>query len=99
MARTRRPLTVQPGTRRPHQSNAACSSPTINFADQPRHIAVDTCGLLLTVLVTGAHVQDRDAARVDRPGPPSLGDESGFIRAWVAVFPIATRSLACSSRL
>jgi transposase len=64
-----------------------------------RHIAVDTCGLLLTVLVTGAHVQDRDAARVDRPGPPSLGDESGFIRAWVAVFPIATRSLACSSRL
>jgi putative transposase len=28
-----------------------------------RHIAVDTRGLLLTVLVTGAHVQDRDAAR------------------------------------
>lgn len=28
-----------------------------------RHIAVDTCGLLLAVLVTGAHVQDRDAAR------------------------------------
>jgi transposase len=28
-----------------------------------RHIVVDTCGLLLVVLVTGAHVQDRDAAR------------------------------------
>jgi transposase len=29
-----------------------------------RHIVVDTCGLLLVVLVTGAHVQDRDAARL-----------------------------------
>jgi transposase len=28
-----------------------------------RHIAVDTCGLLLAVLVTAAGVQDRDAAR------------------------------------
>ena len=28
-----------------------------------RHIAVDTCGLLLVVLVTGAGVQDRDGAR------------------------------------
>jgi hypothetical protein len=28
-----------------------------------RHIAVDTCGLLLAVLVTGAYVQDRDGAR------------------------------------
>ena len=28
-----------------------------------RHIAVDTCGLLLAILVTGAQVQDRDAAR------------------------------------
>ena len=28
-----------------------------------RHIAVDTTGLLLTVLVTAASVQDRDAAR------------------------------------
>jgi putative transposase len=28
-----------------------------------RHIAVDTCGLLLAILVTGAHVQDRDAAK------------------------------------
>jgi putative transposase len=28
-----------------------------------RHIAVDTCGLLLAVLVSGAHVQDRDAAK------------------------------------
>jgi putative transposase len=29
-----------------------------------RHIAVDTCGLLLAVLVTGAGVQDRDGARI-----------------------------------
>jgi putative transposase len=29
-----------------------------------RHIAVDTAGLLLTILVTAASVQDRDAARV-----------------------------------
>src|SRR5689334_3638657 len=28
-----------------------------------RHIAVDTAGLLLTVLVTAASVQDRDAAK------------------------------------
>jgi hypothetical protein len=28
-----------------------------------RHIAVDTIGLLLTVLVTAASVQDRDAAK------------------------------------
>jgi hypothetical protein len=28
-----------------------------------RHIAVDTCGLLLAILVTGASVQDRDGAR------------------------------------
>jgi transposase len=28
-----------------------------------RHIAVDTCGLLLAVLVTGANIQDRDGAR------------------------------------
>ena len=33
-----------------------------------RHIAVDTCGLLLAVLVTGAHVQDRDGGRT-----PALG--------------------------
>jgi transposase len=29
-----------------------------------RHVVVDTCGLLLVVLVTGAQVQDRDAARL-----------------------------------
>ena len=29
-----------------------------------RHIAVDSCGLLLVVLVTGAGVQDRDGARL-----------------------------------
>ncbi|BCB89874.1 IS5 family transposase [Phytohabitans suffuscus] len=28
-----------------------------------RHIAVDTCGLLLVVLATDANIQDRDAAR------------------------------------
>jgi hypothetical protein len=28
-----------------------------------RHIAVDTTGLLLTVLITAADIQDRDAAR------------------------------------
>ena len=28
-----------------------------------RHIAVDTCGLLLAILVTGGNVQDRDGAR------------------------------------
>jgi putative transposase len=28
-----------------------------------RHIAVDTCGLLLAILITGAGVQDRDGAR------------------------------------
>jgi transposase len=28
-----------------------------------RHVAVDTCGLLLAVLITAASVQDRDAAR------------------------------------
>jgi hypothetical protein len=28
-----------------------------------RHIAVDTTGLLLTVLITAAGIQDRDAAR------------------------------------
>jgi len=32
-------------------------------ADRKRHIAVDVLGLLLTVLVTAASVQDRDAAR------------------------------------
>ena len=29
-----------------------------------RHIIVDTTGLLLAILVTGAHVQDRDGARI-----------------------------------
>jgi putative transposase len=28
-----------------------------------RHIAVDTCGLLLAILITGANTQDRDGAR------------------------------------
>jgi transposase len=34
-----------------------------NVNGRKRHIVVDTCGLLLAVLVTGAHVQDRDGAR------------------------------------
>jgi transposase len=29
-----------------------------------RHVVTDTCGWLLAVLVTGAHVQDRDAGRL-----------------------------------
>jgi putative transposase len=29
-----------------------------------RHVATDTCGWLLAVLVTGAHVQDRDAGHL-----------------------------------
>jgi putative transposase len=32
-------------------------------AGRKRHVAVDTIGLLLTVLVTAASVQDRDATR------------------------------------
>jgi hypothetical protein len=32
-----------------------------------RHIATDTLGLLLAVVVTGAHIQDRDGAH--RPCP------------------------------
>lgn len=35
-----------------------------NVNGRKRHIVVDTCGLLLAVLVTGAHVQDRDGARL-----------------------------------
>ncbi|MGX6604041.1 transposase [Micromonosporaceae bacterium Da 78-11] len=38
-----------------------------------RHIAVDTCGLLLAVLVTDAGVQDRDGAR-----PPLWALHAGF---------------------
>lgn len=34
-----------------------------NVNGRKRHIAVDTCGLLLVVLVTGAGIQDRDGAR------------------------------------
>lgn len=59
-----------------------------------RHIAVDTCGLLLVVLVTGAGVQDRDAARLLlralRACFPSIsklwadGGYSGQLVAWAA---------------
>jgi hypothetical protein len=34
-----------------------------DLLQRKRHIAVDTIGLLLTVLVTAASVQDRDAAK------------------------------------
>jgi transposase len=34
-----------------------------NVNGRKRHIVVDTCGLLLAVLITGAHVQDRHAAK------------------------------------
>lgn len=59
-----------------------------------RHIAVDTCGLLLVVLVTGANVQDRDAARLllwaVRTCFPTIsllwadGGYSGQLVAWAA---------------
>jgi len=59
-----------------------------------RHIVVDTCGLLLVVLVTGAHVQDRDAARLLlwglRTAFPTVrllwadGGYSGHLVAWAA---------------
>jgi hypothetical protein len=32
-------------------------------ADRKRHIAVDTTGLVLAVVITAANTQDRDAAR------------------------------------
>jgi transposase len=38
-----------------------------------RHIAVDVMGLLLTVLVTAASLQDRDAAPAHRPGLRAAG--------------------------
>jgi transposase len=46
-----------------------------NVNGRKRHIVTDTCGLLLAVAVTGANVQDRDAAR-----PAAVG-------ATVLVFP------------
>jgi putative transposase len=65
-----------------------------HFKDRParapdngrkRHIAVDTCGLLLAILVTGAHVQDRDGARpllwalhAGFPGIRLLWADSGY---------------------
>ncbi|MET8149100.1 IS5 family transposase [Actinoplanes sp. NPDC049668] len=49
-ARNRRPLL--PRLRRRQEVNG-----------RKRHITVDTCGLLLAILVTGAGVQDRDGAR------------------------------------
>jgi transposase len=59
-----------------------------------RHVVVDTCGLLLVVLVTGAQVQDRDAARLLlwalRATFPTVrllwadGGYSGQLVAWAA---------------
>ena len=49
-----------------------------------RHIAVDTSGLLLEVLVTPASVQDRDAAR------PLLLELREFIGSW-AMTPLRFR--------
>jgi putative transposase len=59
-----------------------------------RHVAVDTCGLLLAVLVTAASVQDRDAARTLlwalRACFPSIrlvwadGGYSGRLVSWAA---------------
>ena len=58
-----------------------------------RHIAVDTLGLLLTVLITAAGIQDRDAARpllrnMRRAFPPSRSTEptaanAGKLVTWV----------------
>jgi len=44
-----------------------------------RHLAVDTCGLLLTVLVTAASMQDRDAAAVE-PASRVPAGEAGLGR-------------------
>jgi hypothetical protein len=40
-----------------------CAARGLPAPGRKRHIAVDTCGLLLAILVTGAGVQDRDGAR------------------------------------
>ena len=45
------------GAERGYDANKRCTG-------RKRHILVDTLGLLLAVLVTGANVQDRDAAKV-----------------------------------
>ena len=64
-----------------------------------RHIAVDTGGRLLTVLVTAANVQDRDAARPLlwnlRGAFPSItlawadGGYAGKLVTWAATAPAA----------
>jgi putative transposase len=48
--------TAEGGDGRGYDANKRCLG-------RKRHILVDTLGLLLTVLVTGANVQDRDAAK------------------------------------
>lgn len=48
--------TAEGGDGRGYDANKRCPG-------RKRHILVDTLGLLLTVLVTGANVQDRDAAK------------------------------------
>jgi transposase len=46
-----------------------------------RHIVTDTCGLLLAVAVTGANVQDRDAARLLLWALRSLSPAIGLVWA------------------
>ncbi len=48
--------TAEGGGDRGYDANKRCSG-------RKRHILVDTLGLLLAVLVTGANIQDRDGAR------------------------------------
>jgi len=42
--------------------STASSNTDVSVCRTKRHIAVDVIGLLLTVLITAASVQDRDAA-------------------------------------
>ena len=48
---------------RPSAGPAAATTREKKINGRKRHIAVDTIGLLLTVLITAAGVQDRDGAR------------------------------------
>ncbi|WP_306365029.1 transposase [Nocardia sp. CC227C] len=48
---------------RPSPTTAAAGTRARKVAGRKRHVIVDTLGLLLVVPVTGANIQDRDAAR------------------------------------